>query len=63
MIDNQNMEQANCRNCGAPLNREGDCEYCGTKRQNMARSGIMISADRITLWVDERRLGKEITGK
>ena len=23
----------NCRNCGAPLNRNRDCEYCGTKHQ------------------------------
>ena len=27
------MEEAkNCRNCGAPLNEHGDCEYCGTKQ-------------------------------
>ena len=57
------MEQENCKNCGAPLNREGDCEYCGTKRQNIARGGIEISADRIILWADDRRLGEEITGK
>ena len=25
--------QKNCRNCGAPLNRHRNCEYCGTKFQ------------------------------
>ena len=25
--------QTNCRNCGAPLNRNRDCEYCGTQFQ------------------------------
>lgn len=30
----------NCRNCGAPLNRNRDCEYCGTKHQ--MKSEIMI---------------------
>ena len=23
----------NCRNCGAPLDQNSDCPYCGTRRQ------------------------------
>ena len=38
----------NCRNCGAPLNKDRDCEYCGTKHQmkseiTMDRNGIKLS--------------------
>lgn len=29
--------QTNCRNCGAPLNRHRDCEYCGTPWQDDGR--------------------------
>ncbi len=24
------MEKLTCKNCGAPLNRDGKCSYCGT---------------------------------
>lgn len=32
--------QTNCRNCGAPLNRYRNCEYCGTKFQ--VDDGIIV---------------------
>ena len=35
----------NCRNCGAPLNRNRDCEYCGTKHQ--AKAEIVMNSDGI----------------
>ena len=35
----------NCRNCGAPLNRFGNCEYCGTVHQ--LRSEIVMTAGSI----------------
>jgi hypothetical protein len=38
-------EAKNCRNCGAPLNEQGDCEYCGTKSPRMCSSRIEITAD------------------
>ncbi len=47
----------NCKNCGAPLLASGDCEYCGTKRQQPAGSGIEITADRITLWAGDSYVG------
>jgi len=25
------MEELKCKNCGAPLTREGKCEYCGSR--------------------------------
>ena len=37
--------QSNCRNCGAPLNRNKDCDYCGTKHQ--MKSGIFMDATSI----------------
>ena len=37
----------NCRNCGAPLNKYGDCEYCGTKKQ--MRSEIVMDATGIRI--------------
>lgn len=38
----------NCRNCGAPLDRNKDCPYCGTKAQ--MRSGITMSSDSISFF-------------
>ena len=40
--------QTNCRNCGAPLDRNKDCPYCGTKAQ--MRSGITMSSDSISFF-------------
>ena len=44
----------NCRNCGAPLDKHGDCEYCGTKSPVQVRSRIEITADSIRLYADEQ---------
>ena len=52
----------NCRNCGAPLTRDGDCEYCGTRRQYKMTSGIEMTANRITLFVDDRGISTYMTG-
>ena len=57
------MEQKrNCRNCGAPVNDRGDCEYCGTRGRRketasieMSRSGIVITADRIRFWCGDQQ--------
>lgn len=44
------MEEKNCRNCGAPLNKNGDCEYCGTvKTITDYESYIKITADSIMI--------------
>ena len=37
--------QTNCRNCGAPLNRYRNCEYCGTKFQ--VDDGIIVDVPKI----------------
>lgn len=50
----------NCRNCGAPLNEHGDCEYCGTKSPREWSSRIEITAERITFYADERAIGSEV---
>ena len=50
----------NCRNCGAPLNEHGDCEYCGTKSPREYRSGIEITESRIIFYVDDRAIGSVI---
>ena len=52
-------QKKNCRNCGAPLNKRGDCEYCGTKGEKTARSGIEIAADHITFWADGQLIDEE----
>ena len=43
------MHKTNCKNCGAPLNAHGNCDYCGTKTQAEIKSKIELSADRIVL--------------
>lgn len=43
-------EVQNCRNCGAPLDKNGDCEYCGTRRQRRQGSQIEVTATSIRLW-------------
>ena len=40
-------EATNCRNCGAPLNEHGHCEYCGTKGRQETFSEIVITMDSI----------------
>ena len=38
----------NCRNCGAPLNKNRDCDYCGTKHQlksSIRMDGCSISME------------------
>lgn len=55
------MTDKNCRNCGAPLTRDGDCEYCGTKRQQKMASRIEMTADRLTLFIDDISIGKCVT--
>ena len=42
----------NCRNCGAPLDSRGNCEYCGTRAQQSRKSGIEITATSIRMWAD-----------
>ena len=41
--------QKNCRNCGAPLNRNKDCDYCGTKHQ--LKSGVYMDSTSIGFFV------------
>lgn len=43
----------NCKNCGAPLLKNGDCEYCGTKAIEQCRSGLEITESKISCWVDD----------
>lgn len=38
----EDCKTTNCPNCGAPLNADGYCEYCGTKRQH--ESEIVMTA-------------------
>ena len=54
------MEERNCRNCGAPLDSRGDCEYCGTVKQRTGRGGITLTATEITMWVDDIMIDREI---
>lgn len=49
-------EAKNCRNCGAPLNELGDCEYCGTKSQVKTGSYIELTADHIYMGVIDREI-------
>jgi len=45
MTDIKNNKEENCRNCGAPLSKDGKCEYCGTEK--IRKSEIVITADLI----------------
>ena len=47
-------EAKNCRNCGAPLNEDGDCEYCGTKSPREWNSAIEITVDGIRVYTETR---------
>ena len=40
--------KTNCKNCGAPLDRNKDCPYCGTKRQ--MTSCINMTSDSISFY-------------
>ena len=40
----------NCRNCGAPLDKNGDCVYCGTVRQH--KSGVVMTSDSIMFYCE-----------
>lgn len=55
------MNDQNCKNCGAPLTMDGDCEYCGTKRQRRMTSGIEMTVDRITFFADDQAIGTCVT--
>ena len=46
----------NCRNCGAPLDENGDCEYCGTKSPRVYESSIEITGDSIRLYAGGRKV-------
>ena len=54
-------ERKNCRNCGAPLDKHGDCEYCGTKSPREFSSRIKLTADGITFIADERAIVSTVT--
>jgi len=38
--------------------KNGDCEYCGTKAIDQCRSGLEITASKITCWVDAPSIGR-----
>ena len=40
----------NCRNCGAPLDKNGDCVYCGTVRQHS--SGVVMTSNSIMFYCE-----------
>ena len=40
----------NCRNCGAPLDRNGDCVFCGTVRQH--HSSMVMTQDAIMFYCE-----------
>ena len=48
-----NDDKQNCKNCGAPLDPHGDCEYCGTKRQRRIRSQMEITSNYIRIYADD----------
>lgn len=50
----------NCRNCGAPLNEEGNCEYCGTKTPRAIVSTIEITPGCIRIGTVKSAGGSEI---
>lgn len=52
-------EERNCRNCGAPLNGQGDCEYCGTKSRRVYSSRIEMTVDRIVLYAEDHAVDSE----
>jgi len=54
-------EVQNCRNCGAPLDENGDCEYCGTRRERRCRSRIEVTARSIRLYADDVLVHEETT--
>ena len=53
----------NCKNCGAPLMKNGDCEYCGTKAISQCRSGMEMTAGAIRCWVDGPKIGELVADR
>lgn len=50
-MDDKDRNKTNCPNCGAPLNQNGHCDYCGTNVNDACheRGRIEITADGIVL--------------
>lgn len=50
-------EQKNCKNCGAPMDEEGKCQYCGSVLMaSPPKSYMEITADCIRIgWLPETR--------
>lgn len=38
----------NCPNCGAPLNKEGHCDYCGSNQQPISQIEITATGIKIS---------------
>ena len=53
----------NCKNCGAPLMKNGDCEYCGTKAISQCRSGMEMTANAIRVWIDGPKIGEVVADR
>lgn len=56
----------NCRNCGAPLNKNGDCEYCGTVEHESGVYSYMeitVDAIRIGILPKESRQERKLIGE
>lgn len=50
----------NCRNCGAPLNKNGDCEYCGTvEHESGVCSYMEITVDAIRIGILPKEMKRE----
>ena len=39
------MKKGNCRNCGAPPDGSGRCQYCGTRSEIMVMDEALDGAD------------------
>ena len=52
----------NCKNCGAPLPKSGNCEYCGTINEAQTKGGpgalgVVMDGPRVgTLTMKEARM-------
>lgn len=57
------MNNTNCRNCGAPLGRDGNCEYCGTKSLESHESYINITGERISVGVVSLVGARDVNGR
>lgn len=56
-VDSVEREQVNCKNCGAPLDEKGKCQYCGSVLiGEHPRSYLEVTADCIRIgWLPEIR--------